>query len=85
MQGATAHGDNAALLPITAPMASKPSDLFFWRGAICAILGVFIVLGPRIMKSPFWVDMLGQSQPVGWFALALAALFFWRGWRSRRS
>ena len=64
-------------------MASKPSNLFFWRGAICAILGLFIVLGPRVMKSPFWVDMLAQSQPVGWFALALGALFVWRGWRSR--
>lgn len=69
---------------ITADMASKPStNLSYWRGGICLILGIFIVLGPHIMRSPFWIDMLASSQAVGWFALVLSALFFWRGWRSR--
>ena len=63
-------------------MAFKlPDEPLYWRGAICCMIGLFIVLGPHVMRSRMWIDLLGQSQAVGWFALVLGVLFLWGGWR----
>ena len=63
-------------------MAFKlPDEPLYWRGATCLMIGLFIVLGPHIMRSPMWINLLGQTQAVGWFALVLGALFMWAGWR----
>jgi hypothetical protein len=67
-------------------MAFKlPDEPLYWRGACCCMIGLFIVLGPHLMRSPMWIDLLGQSQAVGWFALVLGALFVWGGWRKTRN
>ena len=53
-------------------MAFKlPDEPLYWRGATCLMIGLFIVLGPHIMRSAMWINLLGQSQAVGWFALVL--------------
>ena len=66
------------------PMAFKlPDEPLYWRGAICLMIGFFIVLGPHIMRSAMWIDLLGNSQPVGWFAVVLGFVLVWRGWRTQ--
>lgn len=41
------------------------------RGAACAFIGLAVLLGPKLMRSPAWRELLAGAQTVGWFALAL--------------
>ena len=46
-------------------------DQMLLRGVACALIGVAVLLGPHVMRSPGWREMVADAQTVGWFALVL--------------
>jgi hypothetical protein len=46
------------------------SDLLI-KGLLCVAIGLAILLAPYGVKSPELLQVLGQSQWLGWFALIL--------------
>ena len=63
----------------------KNEDQMLMRGAMCALIGVVVLLAPMWLKSPGWREMVGGAQTVGWFALILGvALMGVALWRRRR-
>ncbi|MBO9642084.1 MAG: hypothetical protein J7603_03080 [Pseudacidovorax sp.] len=66
-------------------MAKKNDDQMQMRGAMCAFIGVVVLLAPMWLKSPGWREMIGGAQTVGWFAVILGvALMGVALWRRRR-
>lgn len=47
------------------------NDQMLLRGAMCAFIGAAVLLGPYVLRSPVWHNMVAGAQTVGWFALAL--------------
>ncbi|WP_225784779.1 hypothetical protein [Xenophilus sp. Marseille-Q4582] len=47
------------------------NDQMLLRGMACALIGVAVLLGPHVMRSPGWREMVAGAQTVGWFALVL--------------
>ncbi|MFT4267890.1 MAG: hypothetical protein QM586_11835 [Xenophilus sp.] len=47
------------------------NDQMLLRGALCALIGVAVLAGPHLLRSPGWRDMVAGAQTVGWFALVL--------------
>lgn len=47
------------------------NDQMLLRGAMCAVIGAAVLLGPYVLRSPAWRDMVAGAWTVGWFALAL--------------
>lgn len=47
------------------------NDQMLLRGAACAFIGLAVLLGPQLLRSPAWRDLLAGAQTVGWFALVL--------------
>ncbi|MDA7417399.1 hypothetical protein PGB34_13600 [Xenophilus arseniciresistens] len=47
------------------------NDQMLLRGMACALIGVAVLLGPYVMRSAGWREMLASAQTVGWFALVL--------------
>lgn len=46
-------------------------DQMLLRGAVVALIGIAVLLGPYLMRSDGWRELLGGAQLVGWFALVL--------------
>jgi hypothetical protein len=46
-------------------------DQMLMRGVIVALIGAVVLLGPHVLRSEGWRELLGGAQLVGWFALAL--------------
>ncbi|RZL53305.1 MAG: hypothetical protein EOP70_15765 [Variovorax sp.] len=40
-------------------------------GMACALIGVAVLVGPHVLRSQGWREMLASAQTVGWFALVL--------------
>lgn len=47
------------------------NDQMLLRGMACALIGVAVLLGPYILRSAAWRDIVNGAQTVGWFALVL--------------
>lgn len=47
------------------------NDQMLLRGMGCALIGVGVLLGPHVVRSQGWREMLASAQTVGWFALVL--------------
>ena len=47
------------------------NDQMLLRGIACALIGVAVLLGPQVLRSPAWREMVAGAHTVGWFALAL--------------
>lgn len=41
------------------------------RGIACIVIGLAVLLAPRILQSPSYRDMIGGAYQVGWFAIVL--------------
>ena len=69
------------------PQRKQDSELLL-KGAVCALIGVIILLAPYIARSPAVREMMAQGHVVGWFALVLGCAFLARygliRWRGRR-
>jgi hypothetical protein len=46
-------------------------DQMLMRGVIVALIGAVVLIGPHVLRSESWRELLGSAQLVGWFALAL--------------
>ena len=46
-------------------------DQMLLRGVIVTLIGVAVLLGPQVLRSEGWREMLVGAQMVGWFALVL--------------
>ncbi len=46
------------------------SDLLI-KGLLCVAIGVAVLIAPHLAKSPGLLQILTQSQWLGWFALVL--------------
>ena len=66
----------------------KQDSELLLKGAVCALIGVIILLAPYIARSPDVREMMAQGHVVGWFALVLGCAFLARyglvRWRGRR-
>lgn len=60
--------------PQEAP-ASKADKEILFKGVSCALIGVVVLVGPYLAKSPSVRDMMAQAAVVGWFALVLGLAF----------
>lgn len=59
------------------------SDLA-WKGGLCALIGLLVLLAPYVMAPTPLRDTIAQSAPVGWFALVLGLAFIGQYlWRRR--
>ena len=54
-------------------MALQPSSgpRILERGALCAVIGLAVIVGPYFLQSTRWYDMVAGARIVGWFALVL--------------
>jgi uncharacterized membrane protein HdeD (DUF308 family) len=43
----------------------------FERGILCALIGIAVLVGPYVLQSPKWRDMVAGAYLVGWFAVVL--------------
>ncbi len=41
------------------------------RGLLCLLIGAAVLIGPYIVRSAAWRDMLAGAHVVGWFAVVL--------------
>jgi hypothetical protein len=41
------------------------------KGLVCVMIGLVILLAPLAIQSPALLQVMGQSQWVGWFAVVL--------------
>ena len=61
----------------------KPQVDLAWKGALCTLIGLLVLLAPQFMAASPMRDTIAQSAPVGWFALVLGLAFLgqllWRG------
>ena len=48
-------------------------DQMLLRGGVVALIGLAVLLGPHVLRSEGWREMLAGAQLVGWFALVLGA------------
>ena len=46
-------------------------DQMLLRGAVVTLIGVAVLLGPHVLRSEGWRELLVGAQMVGWFALVL--------------
>jgi len=46
-------------------------DQLLLRGALCVLIGGTILIGPHVLRSSGWLELLAGAQTVGWFAVAL--------------
>lgn len=53
--------------------ATMNKDQMLLRGAVVALIGIAVLLGPHVMRSDGWRELLDGAQLVGWFALVLGA------------
>jgi uncharacterized membrane protein HdeD (DUF308 family) len=60
--------------PSEAP-ASKAEKEILFKGVACALIGLVVLIGPYLAKSPSVRDMMAQAAVVGWFALVLGLAF----------
>ena len=54
--------------------ATADKELLF-KGVLCALIGIGVLLAPRFLRSAAIVDMIAQASIVGWFALVLGCAF----------
>ncbi|WP_028602373.1 hypothetical protein [Ottowia thiooxydans] len=73
--------------PNQTTQSKQDSELLF-KGVICALIGLVILIGPHFARSPDMAEILRQAYLPGWFALVLGCAFLIRyglnRWRAQR-
>jgi len=74
-------------MPLPAPPTRKPDNAanrlasakadkeLLLKGVLCAAVGVVILVGPYVSRSPGVQELMGGASVVGWFALVLGCAF----------
>ena len=47
------------------------NDQMLLRGATCLLIGLAVLLGPHVLRTPGLREMMAGAQTVGWFAIVL--------------
>lgn len=73
--------------PARRRLSKDDQDLLF-KGIVCALIGLTVLLGPHVASSPAVQEITAQAAPAGWFGLVLGLAFIgrlllriWRGAR----
>lgn len=62
----------------------KGQDDLAWKGGLCTLIGLLVLLTPQFMAASPMRETIAQSAPVGWFALVLGLAFLGQYlWRRR--
>lgn len=82
-------------MPLPAPPTLKPDNAanrrarsradkeLLFKGILCALVGVVILVGPYVARSPGVQELMGNASVVGWFSLVLGCAFIGRYARRR--
>ena len=70
--------------PSEAQIRKADQDLLF-KGIVIVLIGVAILLGPYVARSPAVQELLNNGQVVGWFALVLGVAFLGQYFLRRRA
>jgi len=62
----------------TPPSQRKQDSELLFKGAICALIGAIVLLGPYVARSPDMREIMRQAYLAGWFALILGCAFLVR-------
>ena len=69
-------------MPSPASRPASPADKadkeLLFKGVTCALIGLVVLIGPYVARSPSVQDIMAQSALVGWFALVLGGGFMVR-------
>jgi hypothetical protein len=55
--------------------AIQASNELAFKGLLCILIGLGVLLSPRFISSPGMQGIVAQSALVGWFALVLGLAF----------
>jgi len=71
--------------PETAPIRRPADNLLLHKGAMCALIGLAVLISPYFIQSPALQQAVGGSSLVGWFSLVLGLAFMGQHfWKRRR-
>jgi len=76
-------------MPSYTPTSQRKQDSeLLFKGAICALIGAIVLLGPYVARSSDMREIMRQASVAGWFALILGCAFLARygisRWRSQK-
>ena len=54
---------------------SKANNELLFKGIVCAVIGLAVLLAPYFIRSPGMQGIVASSSLVGWFALVLGCGF----------
>ncbi len=60
--------------PVRRPSTPASNELLF-KGILCALIGLAVLLAPRFINSPGMQGTVAGAALVGWFALVLGLAF----------
>jgi VIT1/CCC1 family predicted Fe2+/Mn2+ transporter len=61
--------------PPTRRHSNKANNELLFKGVLCALIGLAVLVSPYFITSAGMQGIVAQSSLVGWFALALGAGF----------
>lgn len=68
--------------PPTRRHSNKANNEILFKGILCALIGLAVLISPSFITSPGMQGIVAKSSLVGWFALVLGAAFIGLyGWR----
>ena len=57
--------------PPTRRHSAKANNELLFKGVLCALIGLAVLIAPYFIKSPGMQGIVARSALVGWFALVL--------------
>jgi len=54
---------------------TKANNELLFKGILCAVMGLAVLLAPTFIQSPGMQGIVASSSWVGWFALVLGCVF----------
>jgi uncharacterized membrane protein HdeD (DUF308 family) len=61
--------------PPTRRHSNKANNELLFKGVLCALIGLAVLISPWFIKSPGMQGIVANAALVGWFALVLGCAF----------